>query len=92
MCIRDRSEALDNGEFVVYLQPKLHLRDKAIAGAEALIRWDDPAKGLIPPDSFIPLFEKNGFIVNLDLYVFEQVDVYKRQRSSRARCSTSTTC
>lgn len=67
------SEALDNGEFVVYLQPKLHLRDKAIAGAEALIRWDDPAKGLIPPDSFIPLFEKNGFIVNLDLYVFEQV-------------------
>lgn len=65
--------ALENGEFVVYLQPKLDLSNNKIAGAEALIRWHDPEKGMISPDEFIPFFEKKGFIVNIDLYVFEQV-------------------
>ncbi|QCT72669.1 putative bifunctional diguanylate cyclase/phosphodiesterase [Eubacterium maltosivorans] len=71
-------DALLNGEFVVYLQPKLSLKDDAIAGAEALVRWQDPERGLIPPDEFIPFFEKNRFIVEVDLYVFEQVCILLR--------------
>lgn len=67
------NDALENHEFVVYLQPKVELKHNEIAGAEALVRWKDKKSGLIPPNDFIPLFEKNGFIVKLDLYVFEQV-------------------
>ena len=65
--------ALQNHEFVVYLQPKLSLAGHKVEGAEALVRWQDPQKGLIAPDSFIPIFEKNGFVVQLDLYVLEEV-------------------
>lgn len=65
-------EALDNNEFVVYLQPKVDLKNNNIVGAEALVRWQDPDKGLIPPNDFIPFFEKNGFIIKLDHYVFEK--------------------
>ncbi|MBE6349874.1 MAG: bifunctional diguanylate cyclase/phosphodiesterase [Spirochaetaceae bacterium] len=65
--------ALYNKEFVVYLQPKYEIASNSIVGAEALIRWNDPEKGMIPPNEFIPLFEKNGFILHLDLFVFEQV-------------------
>ncbi|WP_423362741.1 putative bifunctional diguanylate cyclase/phosphodiesterase [Clostridioides difficile] len=66
-------DALNNGEFVVYFQPKYRLSDYQIIGAEALVRWDNPQKGLIPPIEFIPVFERNGFIVNIDFYVFEEV-------------------
>ena len=65
--------ALDAGEFAIYLQPKLDLRTDAVVGAEALVRWIDPVRGLVPPSDFIPLFERNGFVVDLDLCVFEQV-------------------
>ena len=65
--------ALEAGEFVVYLQPKYDLRRDEVAGAEALVRWDDPASGLVAPNDFIPLFERTGFVVSMDLYVFEQV-------------------
>lgn len=66
-------DALMREEFVVYLQPKITLRDHHIHGAEALIRWNSPAYGLIPPNRFIPLFERNGFLEQLDLYVIEHV-------------------
>nr|WP_243108425.1 EAL domain-containing protein [Maliibacterium massiliense] len=65
--------ALESGQFEVYLQPKLSLRDNTVCGAEALVRWNDPRQGMIMPDAFIPIFEKNGFITQMDLYVFEQV-------------------
>lgn len=65
--------ALEHGEFVPYLQPKYELMSETIGGAEALVRWIDPVEGMIFPNEFIPLFEKNGFIVELDLYMFEQV-------------------
>ena len=72
--LEDRmTEALDAGEFVIHLQPKLDLRKGQIAGAEALVRWRDPRVGLRLPGAFLPLFEKNGFIVDLDRFVFEQV-------------------
>lgn len=64
--------ALEGREFRVYLQPKYKADSETIGGAEALARWASP-EGLIFPDEFIPLFEKNGFIVQLDLWVFEEV-------------------
>lgn len=65
--------ALDRGEFVAYLQPKQTLSDGQIGGAEALVRWIDPIRGMVPPDEFVPFFERNGFIVDVDLCVFDQV-------------------
>lgn len=65
--------SLKNEDFVVYLQPKFRLSDREIVGAEALVRWEHPTKGFILPSDFIPLFEKNRFIVDLDFYVFDKV-------------------
>lgn len=65
--------ALSEGQFVVYYQPQYNHSTGMLIGAEALVRWNHPEKGLVPPASFIPIFEKNGFITKLDLYVFEEV-------------------
>lgn len=64
--------ALNNGEFEVYFQPKCNMNTGKITGGEALVRWNHPQKGMIPPKDFIPIFEKNGFIKKLDVYVWEQ--------------------
>ncbi|MEG0614226.1 MAG: EAL domain-containing protein [Oscillospiraceae bacterium] len=65
--------AIENNEFEVYLQPQYSLINERISGAEALIRWNNPEKGFLQPYRFIPIFEKNGFIVRVDYYVFEAV-------------------
>ena len=65
-------EALINNEFEVVYQPKTFTSNEKLAGAEALVRWHR-GDSLIPPNKFIPLFEKNKFIIKLDLYIFEQV-------------------
>lgn len=70
------ADALADGEFVVYFQPKYSLAENRIAGAEALVRWIDPTYGIRSPGEFIPLFEKNGFLLNIDTYIFEQVCRY----------------
>ena len=64
--------ALNEGQFVVYFQPKYSLKEARMAGAEALVRWIHPERGFLPPGEFIPLFEKNGFIPPLDQYVWER--------------------
>lgn len=64
--------ALKNGEFKMYLQPKYNLRTNQLVGAEALVRWQHPVEGIIFPNKFIKLFEKNGFILQLDEYIWEQ--------------------
>lgn len=66
-------KALENEEFSVYLQPKVDISSNKVAGAEALIRWNSPTMGFLSPDKFIPYFEKTGFIVKLDEFVFEKV-------------------
>lgn len=72
--LEDRMErALEQNEFLVYLQPKYCVEGEKICGAEALVRWYNNQEGMIYPNEFIPLFERNGFIVKLDLWVFEQV-------------------
>lgn len=65
--------ALINQEFLVYYQPKYLFSTGECIGAEALIRWSHKEKGLLSPNTFLPLFEKNGFIQKLDLFVFENV-------------------
>lgn len=70
--IEDRMKsALKNHEFVMYLQPKYSISESKLIGAEALVRWIDPEKGLVPPNDFIPVFEKNGFVVKIDEYIWE---------------------
>lgn len=69
----EMNTALRNKEFVIYIQPKFDLNTFGVIGAETLVRWKHPEKGLIPPIKFIPIFEKNGFITELDMYIFEEV-------------------
>lgn len=69
----EMSSALATGQFQIYLQPKYHIASNRPVGAEALVRWFHPQKGLIPPGDFVPVFERNGFIPKLDYYVWEEV-------------------
>lgn len=66
-------KALQQEEFKVYLQPKMDLKTGKLAGAEALVRWIQQDGTMVFPDQFIPLFEQNGFCVELDLYMLERV-------------------
>lgn len=65
--------ALERHEFQCYLQPKYGLRSRNIEGAEALIRWNSKEFGFISPGDFIPIAEKNGFVVELDFFILEEV-------------------
>lgn len=64
--------AISAGEFHMYLQPQVAVNGYDILGAEALVRWDHPVRGMISPAEFIPVFEKSGYITRLDRYVWEQ--------------------
>lgn len=67
------SDALKNDEFQVYLQPKYTVREEKISGAEALVRWLNSSGTIVSPGYFIPVFEKNGFITQLDFYMLKKV-------------------
>ena len=64
-------QAVEHGELRLFLQPKLALGTGAVVGAEALVRWQHPTRGLVPPMQFIPFAEQTGFIRQLTLWVFE---------------------
>ena len=64
-------EALENGEFKVFYQPKVDLKTNNVISCEALVRWFREGK-FISPNRFIPLFEKNRFIIKLDKYIFKK--------------------
>lgn len=72
--------ALEEGQFHVYYQPKYELYQERIAGAEALVRWIHPERGFMMPGEFIPLFEKNGFITQMDQFVWEAACQELRER------------
>ena len=69
----DMQGGLDNDEFEVYYQPIIKVGNEEVIGAEALIRWIHPRYGIIPPDVFIGLMEKTGFIIKLGQFVLEEV-------------------
>ena len=72
--VQDNQEkAVRNEEFVVYYQPKYDPRTDELRGAEALIRWNSPEFGFVAPYKFIPIFEKNGFITEIDHYMLNHV-------------------
>ncbi len=65
-------KAIDNREFVVYYQPQIDALQNRLIGMEALVRWIHPTKGVINPDSFIPIAEENGLIVEIDQLVMRE--------------------
>lgn len=69
-------DSIINKDFKMYLQPKVDIDNNTIGGAEALVRWHIPGRGMIFPSDFIPLFEKNEKIITLDLYIFEEVCIF----------------
>ena len=64
--------AITERQFMMYLQPKYSIEKNSIIGAEALVRWRHPKKGMIYPDQFIPIVEENGFIKKVDYYIWEE--------------------
>ncbi|MDD3367279.1 MAG: EAL domain-containing protein [Lachnospiraceae bacterium] len=75
----EMQQALDDEQFLVYFQPKYNAQTKTPYGAEALVRWKHPKKGMISPGAFIPVFERNGFIGKLDYYVWEKTCSYLKK-------------
>lgn len=75
---KNMHDALKNNEFVMYLQPKYTTREEAVTGAEALVRWINKDGTMLSPGYFIPVFEKNGFIMDLDNYMLRKVCVTLR--------------
>lgn len=65
--------ALEQGHLKLFLQPKYELKHETLAEAEALVRWIDPVSGMIPVGEFIPIFEKCGFMRQIDYFIFEEV-------------------
>ncbi len=63
--------ALENGELLLHFQPKLDMRDGSLVGVEALVRWQHPLRGFLPPSEFVPLAEQTGLIYPLTHWVLE---------------------
>ena len=64
--------AIDDEQFVLHYQPKIDLKTGKIAGAEALIRWNDPNTGLVPPGRFIPILEETGLIIAVGIWALQK--------------------
>lgn len=71
--VKEIIDALNNKEFVVFYQPKFNLNKRRFISSEALIRWNSPEHGLIPPSKFIAKAEAAGLIHDIDMYVFKKV-------------------
>jgi diguanylate cyclase (GGDEF)-like protein len=69
--LSEMRRAVDQGELRLFLQPKIGLVERRLLGAEALVRWQHPQRGLVPPMEFIPFAEQTGFIHHLTLWVME---------------------
>ena len=76
----DMEKAFENREFVVYMQPRVLLANDEIKGAEALVRWKKKDGSIIYPNDFIPVFERNKSVTQLDFYVYEEVCRYLKER------------
>lgn len=77
--INAMERAIDNKEFMIYLQPKYELETETVVGAEALVRWNSRENGFISPGDFIPVFENNGFVYEVDKFIWEETCRYLRK-------------
>ena len=77
--VNSMKHALEDEQFILYLQPKYELLDNQVAGAEVLVRWQSRERGMVSPGEFIPVFERNGFITKLDCYVWEKTCMMLRK-------------
>jgi len=71
--------AIEHDELRLFVQPKIRLRDDVVVGAEALVRWQHPTRGLVPPLDFIPFAEQTGFVRQLTLWMFDRAAALGRQ-------------
>ncbi len=71
--------AITDRQFQMYLQPKYSITQNQIIGAEALVRWVHPKRGMIYPDQFIPIIEENGFVTKVDYYIWEEACRFLRK-------------
>ncbi len=77
--LRDLDSAISNGEFEVWFQPQVDFTGRELVGAEALVRWRHPTRGLLMPGTFVPLLEQSGCIHRMDWYMLEQCCRYIRR-------------
>jgi diguanylate cyclase (GGDEF)-like protein/PAS domain S-box-containing protein len=70
--LRELDHAIENGQLILHYQPKYRAPSGPVMGVEALVRWNHPEHGMIPPNVFIPLAEKTGLIINLGEWVLNQ--------------------
>ncbi|MGL4434647.1 MAG: putative bifunctional diguanylate cyclase/phosphodiesterase, partial [Giesbergeria sp.] len=80
----DLRRAVEQGELRLFLQPKVALQGSHALAAEALVRWQHPQRGLVPPMEFVPFAEQTGFVRQLTLWVFEAAARWQAQPSARA--------
>lgn len=85
LVLSEVQNGIKNREFVIYFQPQVHVPTEEIVGAEVLVRWKNKDKGLISPGYFIPVLEKNGFITNLDLYIWEETCAWQKGRLEKGQ-------
>ena len=89
----DLARAVEQGEFVVHYQPTVELETGRLAGVEALVRWEHPTRGLVPPLDFIPLAEQSGLIVPIGRFVLReacrQMSTWHRNHTTRPPMTVS---
>ncbi len=83
--VSEMGTALKEGQFKIYLQPVFSATNEELCSAEALVRWFHPQKGMISPGSFIPVFERNGFVTEIDQFVWEEVCKYLNESKKNGK-------
>ena len=79
--------ALERGQFVLHYEPKVDLVSGRVRGYEALIRWNDPERGLVPPQSFVPVLEETGLILDVGHWAIETAIAHWKTLAARGRAS-----
>lgn len=85
MIENDIVEALEEEQLCLYIQPKIDMETEEIVGGEALVRWHHPQRGVVPPGQFLPVLEKNGLIIDVDIYIWTRVFKFIGERLAEGK-------
>lgn len=85
MVENDIIKALEEKQLMPYIQPKVNMENGKIVGGEALVRWHHPEKGLVMPNDFVPILEKNGLIIDVDICVWQQIFRFMGERLAQGK-------